>query len=184
MSAAGPARTHKIVAVAAEGTRLSPTGKAVARLRADPLVEHEALGLDAVPGHRARHDGVQPTPTPAPTSKKGEIALAYAKKQLGKPYKYGATGPKSFDCSGLTLRAWQSAGVNLPRTSQQQFKAGTKITKSQLRPGDLVFFYSSRPSHVGIYAGDGLIIHAPRPGKKVQYIKMSYMPYAGARRPG
>ena len=126
----------------------------------------------------------QPALPSIPSAKKGEIALAYAKKQLGKPYKFGATGPKSFDCSGLTLRAWQAAGVNLPRTSQQQFRFGTKITKSQLRPGDLVFFYGSRPSHVAIYVGNGIVVHAPRPGKKVQYIKLSYMPYSGARRPG
>ena len=72
----------------------------------------------------------------------------------------------------------------LPRTSEQQFRVGTKITKSQLRAGDLVFFYGQNPGHVGIYAGNGQVIHAPRPGKVVQYIKISYMPYSGARRPG
>ncbi len=128
---------------------------------------------------------VAPTPVATSPSSKGATALAFAKKQLGKPYKFGATGPKSYDCSGLTQAAWRSAGVTLPRTAAQQYKGGgTRITKSKLRPGDLVFFYSQTPSHVAIYAGDGKVIHAPRPGKKVEYIKMSYMPYAGAVRPG
>jgi cell wall-associated NlpC family hydrolase len=74
--------------------------------------------------------------------------------------------------------------VKLPRTALQQSKVGKKIAKADLRIGDLVFFYGPKPHHVGIYAGDGNVIHAPQPGKKVSYIKMSYMPYAGARRPG
>jgi cell wall-associated NlpC family hydrolase len=123
-------------------------------------------------------------PTPPVTSTKGETALAYAKKQLGKPYKFGATGPQSFDCSGLALMAWKSAGKTLPRTALQQSTVGKKIAKADLRVGDLVFFYGPKPHHVGIYAGDGKVIHAPQPGKKVSYIKMSYMPYSGARRPG
>jgi cell wall-associated NlpC family hydrolase len=124
-----------------------------------------------------------PTPATSP-SEAGLQALAFARKQLGKPYTYGATGPTAYDCSGLTLKSWAAAGVSLPRTSQLQFSAGTKIAKSELQPGDLVFFYGPTPSHVGIYSGNGEIIHAPRPGKVVEYIKLSYMPYAGARRPG
>jgi hypothetical protein len=73
-------------------------------------------------------------------------------------------------------------GVKLPHSSSKQYRIGKKISKSQLRNGDLVFFYRGI-SHVGLYAGNGKVIHAPRPGKKVSYIKMSYMPYAGARRP-
>ena len=79
--------------------------------------------------------------------------------------------------------AWAQAGVKLPHSSAQQYKIGKKVKKADLRPGDLVFFYSG-PSHVGIYVGDGQIIHAPRPGKKVGYIKVSSMPWKGARRPG
>jgi cell wall-associated NlpC family hydrolase len=116
------------------------------------------------------------------SSSKGARALAFAKKQLGDSYRYGATGPNSWDCSGLTGGAWKAAGVKLPRTSQAQYRVGKKISKSALKPGDLVFFYSGI-SHVGIYAGGGKIIHASRPGKPVQYIKMSYMPFMGARRP-
>ena len=123
------------------------------------------------------------TPAWGNTGSKGEVALACARAQLGKPYRYGATGPDRYDCSGLVQAAWRVAGVALPRTSQQQYAAGIKITKAQLRIGDLVFFYGPHPHHVGLYAGDGTIINAPRPGKPVQYAKISSMPYAGATRP-
>ena len=113
---------------------------------------------------------------------KGAKALAFAKRQLGDRYRYGGTGPNAWDCSGLTRGAWKHAGKKLPRTSQGQSRAGKKVARSKLRKGDLVFFYSGK-SHVGIYAGKGRVIHASRPGKPVAYIKMKYMPYAGARRP-
>jgi cell wall-associated NlpC family hydrolase len=116
-------------------------------------------------------------------SAKGAVALAYARKQLGRPYSFGAAGPTAFDCSGLTSAAWRAAGVGIPRTSLAQSTGGGRpVDRSELRPGDLVFFFSP-VSHVALYAGDGMIIHAPRPGKSVQYIKMSAMEYAGARRP-
>lgn len=113
---------------------------------------------------------------------KGAKALAYAKKQLGDRYRYGGTGPNSWDCSGLTRAAWKKAGKKIPRTSQAQSRIGKKVKRSHLKKGDLVFFYSGK-SHVGIYAGKGKVIHASRPGKPVAYIKISSMPYAGARRP-
>jgi len=115
-------------------------------------------------------------------SSKGKRALAYARKQLGDGYRYGGTGPNKWDCSGLTMKSWKSVGVKLPRTSRAQYRVGKKVKKSNLRKGDLVFFYSGI-SHVGIYAGKGKIIHASRPGRPVAYIKIKYMPYAGARRP-
>ncbi|GAB2570042.1 C40 family peptidase [Microlunatus antarcticus] len=113
---------------------------------------------------------------------KGEAALAWAVKQLGKPYSFGATGPSSFDCSGLTLGAWKAAGVSINRTSQAQFKNGRAIAKSDLKPGDLVFYYGGI-SHVAMYVGNGTIIHAPHSGTVVKYAKLDSMPFAGARRP-
>lgn len=113
---------------------------------------------------------------------KGAKALAFAKRQLGDRYRYGGTGPNAWDCSGLTRGAWKHAGKKIPRTSQAQARSGKKVSRSKLRKGDLVFFYSGK-SHVGIYAGNGKVIHASRPGKPVSYIKIKYMPYAGARRP-
>ena len=121
---------------------------------------------------------------PAPTgSGRGATALAFAKAQLGKPYQYASAGPNSYDCSGLTYASWKAAGVTLPRTSQAQYGVGRAVSQSELAPGDLVFLYSGL-SHVALYAGNGMVIHAPHPGSSVEYIKMSYMPYAGARRPG
>jgi cell wall-associated NlpC family hydrolase len=124
-----------------------------------------------------------PSTKPSSSSSKGAKALAFAKKQLGEKYKYGAAGPNAWDCSGLTMKAWQAAGVNLPHSAAGQAKKGRKVARADLLPGDLVFFYSPI-SHVGIYAGGGKVIHASRPGKPVAAIKISYMPYQGARRPG
>ena len=127
----------------------------------------------------------KPSDTPAASSGsgRGARALAFARDQLGKPYRYAASGPDAYDCSGLTGAAWKSVGVSLAHSARSQFAVGSYVNKSDLEPGDLVFFYSPI-SHVGLYSGNGTMIHAPRPGKSVQYIKMSYMPYAGAKRPG
>jgi cell wall-associated NlpC family hydrolase len=115
------------------------------------------------------------------SSQVGKV-LAYAKTQLGKPYVWGATGPASFDCSGLTQGAWKAAGISLPRTTWDQVKVGTKVAKSEMKPGDLVFFYDDI-SHVGIYVGNGMMIHAPKPGADVTYEQVSYMPFHSAIRP-
>lgn len=130
---------------------------------------------------RHRHDGGDSGST-SPSTKAGKV-ISFAKKQLGKPYVWGATGPNSYDCSGLTQDAWKAAGVSLPRTTWDQVKVGTKVAKSQMRPGDLVFFYDDI-SHVGIYAGNGKIIHAPKPGSTVTYESVDYMPFHSAVRPG
>lgn len=114
---------------------------------------------------------------------RGAEALAWAKTQLGKPYRFAAAGPGAYDCSGLTMKAWAQAGISLPHSSRQQTKAGKPVSKEDLQPGDLVFFYSG-PSHVGLYAGNGMLLHAPRPGKSVEYVKVSSMPFFGAVRPG
>jgi cell wall-associated NlpC family hydrolase len=124
-------------------------------------------------------DGSPSTPA---ASAKGQAALDWARKQLGKPYRFGATGPSSFDCSGLTLGAWKAAGVSINRTSQAQFRNGKAVSKSELQPGDLVFYYGGI-SHVAMFVGDGMIIHAPHPGSNVRYAKLDSMPFAGARRP-
>ncbi|MGW5361086.1 NlpC/P60 family protein [Actinopolymorpha pittospori] len=124
-----------------------------------------------------------PEPPPPPSSGRGATALAFAKQQLGEPYVFAAAGPDSWDCSGLTMKAWEQAGVSLPHSAHEQYNVSAKVSKSNLQPGDLVFFYSDM-HHVGLYVGNGEVIHAPRPGEGVQYIKMAYMPYAGAARPG
>ncbi|MFB7379636.1 NlpC/P60 family protein [Kitasatospora purpeofusca] len=114
---------------------------------------------------------------PAANGSRAAAAIAAAESKLGAPYVYGATGPNSFDCSGLTGWAYAQAGVSLPRTSQEQANAGTRIGSdiSQAQPGDLVIFYGDR-HHVGIYVGGGQVIHAPKPGASVRYESASNMP--------
>ncbi|MEV0489333.1 C40 family peptidase [Streptomyces atratus] len=113
---------------------------------------------------------------------KAEKVLAFARAQIGKPYVWGATGPSSYDCSGLTQAAWKAAGVDIPRTTWDQVEIGTRIATVDLQPGDLVFFYDDI-SHVGIYKGDGMMIHAPKPGANVREESIYYMPIYGSVRP-
>ena len=111
-----------------------------------------------------------------------KVAVWTALAQRGDPYVYGGSGPSSFDCSGLTSYSWRAAGVTIPRTSAAQSTFGSYVSKSSLRAGDLVFFYSP-VSHVAMYIGNGYIVHAPYSGQVVQTAKLAYMPsYAGARR--
>ncbi|MFD8969885.1 NlpC/P60 family protein [Streptomyces sp. NPDC059568] len=113
---------------------------------------------------------------------KAAKVLAFARAQIGKPYVWGASGPSSYDCSGLTQAAWRAAGVELPRTTWEQVKVGTRVATGDLLPGDLVFFYDDI-SHVGIYIGDGMMIHAPKPGANVREESIYYMPIYGSVRP-
>ncbi|MFH9659331.1 NlpC/P60 family protein [Streptomyces sp. NPDC017248] len=98
---------------------------------------------------------------------KASKALAFARAQLGKPCVWGAAGPGSYDCAGLTRAAWKSAGVTLPRTAAEQAGVGTPVPPAEARPGDLVFFHDDA-GHVGLCTGDGMVIHAPRPGAYVR----------------
>ncbi|MGW4378422.1 NlpC/P60 family protein [Kitasatospora sp. NPDC004531] len=117
---------------------------------------------------------------PATGQVKAILDFAYA--QIGKPYGWGATGPNSFDCSGLTQAAFRAGGVSLPRVSQDQWNAGKRIAKADIQPGDLLFYYNDL-HHVGIYIGNGKLLHAPRTGKNVEIVDMNVMPYMGAVRP-
>ncbi|WP_327356685.1 C40 family peptidase [Streptomyces sp. NBC_01304] len=103
-------------------------------------------------------------------------AFAAAQSKIGTPYVYGATGPGSFDCSGLTSWAYGQAGASIPRTSQAQANYGTRISQSQLQVGDLVLFYGDL-HHVGLYAGNGQVLHAPKPGASVRYESINNMPF-------
>ncbi|MEU7883107.1 C40 family peptidase [Microbispora bryophytorum] len=112
---------------------------------------------------------------------KAAQAARWALGQQLKPYVWGAEGPGSFDCSGLVMAAYQSVGISLPHYTGNQWTAGTHIPRDQLRPGDLVFFYSDL-HHVGIYIGNGYMIHAPRTGDVVHIAKIAGRPFAGAVR--
>jgi cell wall-associated NlpC family hydrolase len=120
-----------------------------------------------------------PNPTPPPAPGGGaQAAIAFARAQLGEPYHWGAAGPGSWDCSGLTMGAWSAGGKSLPHYSVAQYQQSTPIAASQLQPGDLVFWGSSSSSssiyHVALYVGDGRIIHAPRTGRPVTEESMYY----------
>ncbi|MBK3577447.1 C40 family peptidase [Streptomyces sp. MBT65] len=116
-----------------------------------------------------------------PSSGRAAAAVAAARMALGKPYIWGANGPGGFDCSGLMQWSYAQAGVHLPRTSQQQRYAGRQIPLSQAQPGDLVV-YRSDASHVGMYVGNGQVIHAPYPGAPVRYDPVGMMPVSSVTR--
>ncbi|MFC5721384.1 NlpC/P60 family protein [Streptomyces gamaensis] len=112
----------------------------------------------------------------------GSKAVEFAYQQLGKPYVWGAAGPDSFDCSGLTSQAWARAGAAIPRTSQEQWQSLPKVGLDELRPGDLVIYFEGA-THVALYIGDGLVIQAPRPGAYVKVSPIASNPLLGAVRP-
>jgi cell wall-associated NlpC family hydrolase len=114
---------------------------------------------------------------------RGQMALAFALAQLGKPYEYGGNGPAAYDCSGLTQQAWRAAGIDIPRTSQEQAAFGTPVSLKNVRLGDLVVFYAGA-SHVGIYAGNGEVVVAPHYGTTIRLEKIAWMPVYDVRRPG
>ncbi|MFD5146876.1 NlpC/P60 family protein [Streptomyces sp. NPDC058401] len=112
----------------------------------------------------------------------GGTALTYAAAQIGKPYVWGAEGPASFDCSGLTSQAWAHAGREIPRTSQEQWARLPRVPLDELRPGDLVVYFPTA-THVALYVGDGKVIQAPRPGARVKVSPIAANPLLGAVRP-
>jgi cell wall-associated NlpC family hydrolase len=169
--------------------------KAAARRAARIAARREAARREAAAQAEASRSGNRTAPAPststptpstpsAPAPSSGaQAAVNYALAQVGDAYVYGASGPDAFDCSGLTMMAWAQAGVSLPHSSSSQMSSGTPVSSSQLQPGDLVFYYSP-VSHVGIYIGNGRIVHAANPSDGVLTAPVFSMPYSGAVRPG
>jgi len=155
--------------------------QAAARKEAERKAEQSG-GSGTETGSGTGSDTGSGTGSGSSASTKAEKVLAFARAQIGKPYVWGATGPSSYDCSGLTQAAWKAAGVDIPRTTWDQVNVGTRIATEDLQPGDLVFFYDDI-SHVGIYKGDGMMIHAPKPGANVREESIYYMPIYGSVRP-
>ncbi|OZD04509.1 hydrolase [Rhodococcus sp. 06-235-1A] len=127
-----------------------------------------------IPGVPAPGAPLAPQVTPAAK------AVQAAESKIGAPYVYGASGPDSFDCSGLVQWAYKQAGISLPRTSYDQAAAGTPVSQANLAPGDVVSFYGG--SHSGIYIGDGNVVHASTSGVPVKVAPLASMPFDGARR--
>jgi cell wall-associated NlpC family hydrolase len=121
-----------------------------------------------------------PTPPanpPPPSGSKVETAIAFAKAQLGEPYKWGGAGPSSWDCSGLTMRSWQAAGVNLPHYAGAQYAQTKPVPISKIQRGDLLYWSNGGPGsiyHEALYLGGGQMIQAPRPGRSVEIVSLSY----------
>ncbi|MER5895692.1 NlpC/P60 family protein [Streptomyces sp. NPDC001876] len=187
------ARTMLSELTAEEKARLAELERkkeAEARRKAEELAREQAAAAKAEADRAAEEASKEETGTGTGTgtgsdssyASKADKVLAFARDQIGKPYVWGATGPSSYDCSGLTQAAWKAAGVDLPRTTWDQVEVGTRVATADLKPGDLVFFYDDI-SHVGIYKGDGMMIHAPKPGANVREESIYYMPIYGSVRP-
>ncbi|MFE5714726.1 NlpC/P60 family protein [Streptomyces sp. NPDC056501] len=114
---------------------------------------------------------------------RGKKAVEFATAQVGKPYIWGAEGPDSYDCSGLTQLAWGKAGLPIPRTSQEQWRLLPRVDIKDMRPGDLIVYFKDA-SHIGMYIGKGAIVHAPRPGRNVTIAGAGSMEILGVVRPG
>lgn len=150
----------------------------IAQLEAAEEARAAAAARAAVSRARSERTRQFPPPTRAARSE----VVSIAKKYLGAPYRWGASGPNAFDCSGFTMFVYSQVGVSLPHSSRAQINSGQRVSRADLQPGDLVFF-GSPIHHVGIYVGGGMYIHAPRTGDVVKISSLSRSDYAGACRP-
>lgn len=159
---------------------------AAAARRAAEVLAAQRVSYSTTSGHPSRSSGGSSSSDSGgapPPSGKGAAAVYWAEKELGKPYVWAAAGPDSFDCSGLTMWAYRHVGVSLPHYSGAQIDCGSRVSRSNLQPGDLVFF-GSPIHHVGMYVGHGDFIEAPHSGANVRISSLSYRDdYAGACRP-
>ena len=138
------------------------------------LTVAERADYDRASRSGGRAEELPPLADLGPGSSRASAAVIAARSAIGKPYVWGATGPSGFDCSGLMVWSYRQAGISLPRTSSAQRHAGRQVPLSQAQPGDLVT-YRGDASHVGIYAGNGQVIHAPYPGARVRYDPVNMM---------
>jgi cell wall-associated NlpC family hydrolase len=123
-----------------------------------------------------------PAAAPPPPLSAAARAVETALKELGRPYRYGALGPSTFDCSGLTKFAYGAAGIVLPHSAAAQYGSGRRVNRNQLQPGDLIFWKGL--GHVGMYIGAGRMVHAPQTGQLVTITSIDQGAYLGAVRPG
>ncbi|HWU09331.1 MAG TPA: C40 family peptidase [Streptomyces sp.] len=163
-------------------SRLKGIEAMLASLSAEQLAALSALeekNIDEAQGALAASGALSSV---RPPSEEGAKAVRYAVEQIGKPYVWGAEGPESYDCSGLTSQAWSAAGRDIPRTSQEQWRRLPRVPVGSLRPGDLVVYFP-KATHVALYIGNGLVVHAPRPGATVKVSPLASNPLLGAVRP-
>ncbi|MCX4980412.1 NlpC/P60 family protein [Streptomyces sp. NBC_00572] len=145
------------------------------------LTVEERADFDRASRSGGRVEELPPMPEAPAGSSRASAAVIAARSAIGKPYVWGATGPSAFDCSGLMVWSYGQAGISLPRTSSAQRYAGRQVPLAQAQPGDLVT-YRGDASHVGIYAGNGQVIHAPYPGARVRYDPVNMMSHVTVTR--
>ncbi|MFD9393034.1 NlpC/P60 family protein [Streptomyces sp. NPDC060000] len=162
--------------------RLAGVEELLASLTADQLTALAELEKDGVARAQRKLVASGALGEDGKPSKEGEKAVRYAVRQLGKPYEWGAEGPGSYDCSGLTSEAWGHAGTPIPRTSEEQWAHLPRIPLKELRPGDLVIYFPEA-THVALYLGGGKVVQAPRTGEKVKITEIAAQPVLGAVRP-
>ncbi|MHC0433487.1 C40 family peptidase [Streptomyces sp. O3] len=164
--------------------RLAEVQRLLAGLSAEQLARLRALeeARTAEAQEKLIASGALGGPATRPPSRAGAAALRYAVEQIGKPYEWGAEGPTAYDCSGLTSQAWGRAGRPVPRTSQEQWAELPRVPLDTVRPGDLVVYFPEA-THVALYLGDGMVVHAPRPGAKVKVSPIAANPLLGVVRP-
>jgi cell wall-associated NlpC family hydrolase len=163
-------------------SRLGEVERLLASLTAEQLAGIERLDRDTTADAQRKLVASGALSSVRPPTRPGAKALRYAVAQIGKPYKWGAEGPKAYDCSGLTSRAWSHAGRRIPRTSQAQWARLPRVPLTKLRPGDLVLYYP-KATHVALYLGKGLVVQAPRPGTTIKVSPIAANPLLGAVRP-
>ncbi|MEU7555040.1 NlpC/P60 family protein [Streptomyces sp. NPDC044571] len=155
---------------------------AAARQLLNSLPSAERADFERASRSGGRPEGLPDPSSLGPSSGRAAAAVRAARAAVGRPYVWGSTGPSGFDCSGLMVWSYRQAGVSLPRTSQAQRYAGRQVPLSEARPGDLVT-YRSDASHVGMYVGNGQVVHAPYPGARVRYDPVGMMPVSSVTRP-
>ncbi|MER7716561.1 NlpC/P60 family protein [Streptomyces flaveolus] len=162
--------------------RLHAVEELLASLSTEQLTELAALEKDGIAEAQERFMASGAIGDDDKPSAEGDRAVRFAVEQVGKPYQWGAEGPASYDCSGLTSVAWQRAGTPIPRTSQEQWARLERVPLEDLRPGDLVVYFPEA-THVALYLGDGMVVQAPRPGAEVKVSPIAANPVLGAVRP-
>ncbi|WP_181019009.1 C40 family peptidase [Streptomyces roseicoloratus] len=163
-------------------TRLGEVERLLASLTAEQLARLASLEKAQTAGAQSQLLGSGALGGPRTPTAAGAEALRFAVRQIGKPYEWGAEGPDTYDCSGLTQQAWAAAGREVPRTSQEQWATLPRVPLDRLRPGDLVVYFPEA-THVALYLGDGRVVHAPRPGARVKVSPIAANPLLGAVRP-
>ena len=177
-------REERLAAIRAERERQQAAERAERQAAAERTATNaapaESAPAEAAPKEAAPKEA-ESNRAPAGNSK-AAIAVQTALAQVGKPYQWAGSGPHNFDCSGLTSYAWRAAGVSLPHNSGMQYNATMRVSRSELQPGDLLFFYNPI-SHVSMYIGDGMMVEAPYSGKTVRVRSIERSGFVGAGRP-